>query len=346
LDFRKMVHLNPESTGETWAKVRDVAAVLANKVERIEVPKVSAAHLNSIVEQMATSPISRLSRVSAASLVTAKDPADLSIMAKVQGLKELKIKSPSGHLSMTNFDSGLEEMLALSQESLLKLSLVSLNCLNFKHLDVIANFKNLEVLELGDCTLLQGGGLFSKLIPLSGHLKELRLERSIIGSDIGTLEHFDKLVSLELIDVELKAGFGQGFIKLRKISKLMLIPTYRDEVATINSEIVDSVLSMAGLTFFVLGLTNEWLASMNALMSEDKPNSNNAKGRENFPILVNGGIELFSLQKLFKTLSAALPSAQVKILKMPATATTKQTIPSRAAPAPAAPSNKPTLPGK
>ena len=91
-----------------------------------------------------------------------------------------------------------------------------------------------QVLELGDCTLLQGGGLFSKLIPLSGHLKELRLERSIIGSDIGTLEHFDKLVSLELIDVELKAGFGQGFIKLRKISKLMLIPTYRDEVKIVR----------------------------------------------------------------------------------------------------------------
>ena len=65
-------------------------------------------------------------------------------------------------------------------------------------------------------------------------MKELRLERSIIGSDIGTLEHFDKLVSLELIDVELKAGFGQGFIKLRKISKLMLIPTYRDEVKIDN----------------------------------------------------------------------------------------------------------------
>ena len=65
-------------------------------------------------------------------------------------------------------------------------------------------------------------------------MKELRLERSIIGSDIGTLEHFDKLVSLELIDVELKAGFGQGFIKLRKISKLMLIPTYRDEVKIIT----------------------------------------------------------------------------------------------------------------
>ena len=92
------------------------------------------------------------------------------------------------------------------------------------------------------------------------------------------------------------------------------------QVAAINSEIVDSALSMAGLTFLILGLTNEWLESMNALIKSQKP------GRGNFPILVNGTCELFSLQKLFKTLSAALPSASVKILKMPQSATTKQSI--------------------
>ena len=74
----------------------------------------------------------------------------------MQGLKELKVKSPSGHLSMTNFDSGLEEMLANSQDSLLKLSLVSLNCLNFKHLDIIANFKNLEVILYPNLPLVAG----------------------------------------------------------------------------------------------------------------------------------------------------------------------------------------------
>ena len=89
-----------------------------------------------------------------------------------------------------------------------------------------------QVLELGDCGQMQAGGsnLFGKLIPLSGRLKHLRLERANIGSDIGTLEHFEKLISLELIDVDLKGGFGQGFIKLRKLNKLMLIPSYRDEV--------------------------------------------------------------------------------------------------------------------
>ena len=261
----------------------------------------------------------------------------------MQGLKELKIKSPRGHLSMINFDSGLDEMLVNSKASLLKLSLVSLDCINFKHLDVIANFKNLEVLELGDCTLLQGSDLFSKLIPLSGHLKELRLERSIVDSDIGTLEHFEKLVSLELIDVELKAGFGQGLVKLWKISKLMLIPTYKDNIGKINSEIVDSVLRLTGLTLFVLGLTNEWLVSV---WYQDKPNSNNTKGVENFPIYVNGGIKLIPLQKLFKVLAGALPSAQVRILKMPASDTTKQTISNWASSVTAAPSNEPVPSGK
>ena len=105
------------------------------------------------------------------------------------------------------------------------------------------------------------------------------------------------------------------------------------QVATINSEIVDSALSMAGLNFLVIGLTNEWLESMRALVGAKDPattgGATSGKSRDNFPILVNGAIELFSLTKLFKTLSAALPSAQVKILKMPKSATTKQFIANR-----------------
>ena len=89
----------------------------------------------------------------------------------------------------------------------------------------------MQVLELGDCAQMQGGNMFGKLIPLAAKLKHLRLEKGLIGPDVGTLEHFERLISLELIDVELKGGFGQGFVRLRKLNKLMLIPTYRDEVS-------------------------------------------------------------------------------------------------------------------
>ena len=96
---------------------------------------------------------------------------------------------------------------------------------------------------------------------------------------------------------------------------------------------VDSVLSMAELNLFILGLTNEWLESMNSLLRGSVGPANDASSRQptrdNFPILVNGVCEMFSLKKLYKTLTDALPSAQVKILKMPQSASTKQSINAR-----------------
>ena len=62
---------------------------------------------------------------------------------------------------------------------------------------------------------------------------------------------------------------------------------------------------------------------MNTLMS--KEGSSNAK--DSFPVLVNGVVEMYTLGKLFKTVSSALPRAQkVKILKMPKSSTKKQYI--------------------
>ena len=63
------------------------------------------------------------------------------------------------------------------------------------------------------------------------HLFRLRLERGRIGEEIGVLEKLENLQNLELIDFELKVGFGQGFIKLKSLKKILLIPTYKEEVS-------------------------------------------------------------------------------------------------------------------
>jgi len=89
---------------------------------------------------------------------------------------------------------------------------------------------------------------------------------------------------------------------------------------------------MAELNLFILGLTNEWLESMNTLLQATSASIGKEGSaprqptRDSFPILVNGVCEMFSLKKLYKTLTDALPSAQVKILKMPQSATIKQSI--------------------
>ena len=80
---------------------------------------------------------------------------------------------------------------------------------------------------------------------------------------------------------------------------------------------------MSKLTHVYIGLTTEWLDTMNTLMSKEGSTS----AKDSFPVLVNGVVEMFTLGKLYKTLSNALPNAQkVKILKMPKSSTKKQYI--------------------
>jgi hypothetical protein len=56
------------------------------------------------------------------------------------------------------------------------------------------------------------------------------LERGQIGEEIGVLDRLEHFQNLELIDFELKVGFGAGFVKLQMLKKVLLIPAYKDEV--------------------------------------------------------------------------------------------------------------------
>jgi len=61
-------------------------------------------------------------------------------------------------------------------------------------------------------------------------ISRLRLERGQIGEEIGVLDRLEHFQNLELIDFELKVGFGAGFVKLQMLKKVLLIPAYKDEV--------------------------------------------------------------------------------------------------------------------
>ena len=98
---------------------------------------------------------------------------------------------------------------------------------------------------------------------------------------------------------------------------------FKLQVATTNKNVMDAVISMNSLTHFYFGLKTEWLESMTALLS----NKEGAPVKDSFPVVVNGLVEMYTLTKLYKTLSSAMPMAQkVKILKMPKSATRKQYI--------------------
>jgi len=185
--------------------------------------------------------------------------------------------------------------------------------------EALSGLATLESLELGDCSSAPDD-LFQSITALT-NLKSLRLERpKDVNSAISELRWLGHLEALELVDAVLREGFGEGLGRVATLKRILLIPQYKDEVATVNAEMVDSVLSLNGLTHFYLGLTNEWLQSMSSLVGMSA-----GKSKDSFPIMVNGSCEMYSLSKLFKTLSAAMPNAKVvKILKMRAQATGKQ----------------------
>ena len=95
--------------------------------------------------------------------------------------------------------------------------------------DHIASLSNLEYLELGDCS--NSSGFLLKSITRLKKLKSLRIEKTLLGNNLGELRWLSCLESLELIDVQLREGFGDGLVKMQTLKKLLIIPIYKDEAS-------------------------------------------------------------------------------------------------------------------
>ena len=88
----------------------------------------------------------------------------------------------------------------------------------------------LQSLELGNCDKIEPSSLFDTLKSLK-NLKYLRLEKGKFDVSVGEMKNLTHLRVLELIDFEMVQGFGKGLVELQNIRKLLLIPTYTDEVS-------------------------------------------------------------------------------------------------------------------
>ena len=98
-------------------------------------------------------------------------------------------------------------------------------------MDHLTKLSNLTHLELGDCTGVPGD-LLQSLSTSLDRLVSLRVERAphLAAENLGELRLLRGLQNLELIDVQLKEGFGEGLVKMQALKKLLLIPVYKDEV--------------------------------------------------------------------------------------------------------------------
>jgi len=152
------------------------------------------------------------------------------------------------------------------------------------------------------------------------------MEKGSVGENVSKLANAPRLKDLELIDFQIVSGFKDGLRIIKNIQKLLIIPTYKNEVAKINTEIVEGVTKEMGqLSSFYLGVTNEWLEAMALAMGNSKGMKAGGE-KECFPLSRGSQIEHISLPALYRLICREMPGCKVKVLKMSAQATCKQFI--------------------
>ena len=98
-------------------------------------------------------------------------------------------------------------------------------------METISLFSNLQHLQLGDCSKVPDD-FFHSIASLT-MLSYIRLEKCSVGSSMAEFRWLGSLEKLELIDAQLREGFGDGLVKMQNLKKLLLIPSYTDEVTLI-----------------------------------------------------------------------------------------------------------------
>ena len=252
LDLRKMIFIKDREA--TWTEVTSVAHKFTH-LRKLQLPRISGpvlAHLLAACPhlEILNSPLTT-------------SPVNTGIFETVPSLQELRLKTGNGSLKL---ESGLGFLERLGN-SLTSLSLLTIGGLTDADYDCIGLLSNLEQIELGDCTDAPIT-IFKTLSDLL-KLQRIRLEKGSVGNNISKLKKSDNLTQLELIDFHVQPGFRAGLEGVRNILKLLIIPTYKDEVAKSNAEIVEGVTThLKHLQAFYLGVTNEWLDAMSMVIGD------------------------------------------------------------------------------
>lgn len=141
--------------------------------------------------------------------------------------------------------------------------MTSIKDLGKKKIEIIQSLKNLEVLELGECSdFLDNFG--TTILTNLKKLERLRLEKgqgSCCTFDIlDGISKMKNLTQLELVNFDVKNGFDKCLADCKNLKRLLIIPTYVSQSATSNNMILGGVTELSNnLTHFVWGVTQELL---------------------------------------------------------------------------------------
>ncbi|XP_054261974.1 uncharacterized protein LOC128985973 isoform X2 [Macrosteles quadrilineatus] len=338
LDLRKMLMPDKqEALRAVWADcIKALSKV--NTLVKLDMCRCTGGWLEQII---AVCP--QIEYISAGAIKSSS--LNLTSLKNCQNLTELRLKSLSG-MEVNNIDV-LENLTKLKNVSLTSVKNMT------KVLEVVPKLTNLEVLELGEMTNLSNEAVteaFSKLTKL----RRLRLEKGGEGcpTDIilETISQLPSLVQLELINFDVKAGFDEALGRCTNIKVLLIIPTYVTQSATTNHLVIEGVSKLSkSLVHFVWGLTLELLRVTDLFIDQWEMNKNTGPKSPNqapkksagdsIPILkpstkdgkkVKEGavtqVDVLQLPKLHKVLTTLLPNTRIIILKVPFSATWRQTI--------------------
>ncbi|XP_014287149.1 uncharacterized protein [Halyomorpha halys] len=264
---------------------------------------------------------------------------DLAPFTKLTNLTELKLKAAQNGIELKNFEC-LKELK----------NLTSLALTTVKNLDGIEEYlpTGLVSLELGECSTLSTE-MATQTLPKLTNLVRLRLEKG--QNDCPTIALLNaiaglpNLVQLELINFDVKPGFDKALSKCTNIQTLLIIPTYVTQSATTNHVVMGGVAKLShSLNYFIWGLTLELLKVTDLFIGQvenqkgNKPLVPKKGSGDSIPILKpatdgepkEGGqpsqVDILALPNLQRVLTTLLPQTKIKILKVPFSATWRQTV--------------------
>ncbi|XP_055312508.1 uncharacterized protein LOC129574468 isoform X1 [Sitodiplosis mosellana] len=260
-------------------------------------------------------------------------------------LRELRLSSGT---KSSGSSMSIENLRALLQlDSLRHLSLTSFESLDANQLEPLASLTALESLELGKCNNLAGGFAKNILIKLR-NLERLRLEdgKGCATFDIlEAIEKLPKLVQLELVNFDIKPGFDTRIAQCRRLKRLLIIPTYISQSATTNNLVLSSIAHLGDTLQSVTWVVTQELIRVTDLYTDEchegqprKPNEDKIPiikpvpmMRESPKINTSGEastqlVEILPLSQVDKIIRTNIPKLNLKIQKVPFTATWRQTI--------------------
>lgn len=260
---------------------------------------------------------------------------------KMSALNELRLKSGSPFK--------IENLQALQQlRNLRHLSLTSMESLEANHLEPLSVLTTLESLELGECSNLAGAFAKNILARLQ-NLERLRLEGGKGCATFEILEVIEKLpqlIQLELVNFDIKPGFDTRIAQCRRLKRLLIIPTYISQSATTNNLILSSIAHLSETLQSVTWVVTQELIRVTDLYTDDchtegqprKPNEDKIPIIKPVPMMresqksntSNDGntqlVEILPLSQVDKIIRSNIPKLNLKILKVPFSATWRQTI--------------------